>query len=148
MHRSNAPPILNFFAYLQLLFFADLDIDLAVLYFAGHSRIDTTAVLSNHTFGRGLLCTCLAIPTKKNIFLPNLRSNRQLEPPLPLIFSYRIFSHSAQAPKFPLIHRLARRIWAPRCTPVSVAKRQQLVCSQVYFFATLERAGARTVVLE
>ena len=30
----------------------------------------------------------------------NMHSNRQLEPPLPLNFSYRIFRHSALAPNF------------------------------------------------
>ena len=40
--------------------------------------------------------TCVAI----NFFLPNLCSNRQLEPPLPLNFSYRIFRHYALAPNF------------------------------------------------
>ena len=43
-------------------------------------------------------CTCVTVPTKK--ILPNLRSNRQLEPPLPLNFSSRIFRHSALAPNF------------------------------------------------
>ena len=42
--------------------------------------------------------TCVAVPTKT--FLPNLRSNRQLEPPLPLNFFYRIFRRSALAPNF------------------------------------------------
>ena len=43
--------------------------------------------------------TRVAVPTKK-IFLPNLRSNRQLEPLLPLNFSYRIFRHFALDPNF------------------------------------------------
>ena len=43
-------------------------------------------------------CTCVTVPTKKK--LPILRSNRQLEPPLPLNFSSRIFRHSALAPNF------------------------------------------------
>ena len=73
--------------------------------------------------------TCVAVPwhlccsaheKKKE---PNLHSNRQLEPPPPLNFSYRIFGHSALAPNFSF--NLARQIWAPWCTPVSVAKRQQ-----------------------
>ena len=33
-------------------------------------------------------------------FLPNLCSNRQLEPPLPLNFSCKIFRRSALAPNF------------------------------------------------
>ena len=37
---------------------------------------------------------------KKKTFLPNLCSNRQLEPPLPLNFFYRILCHSALAPNF------------------------------------------------
>ena len=43
--------------------------------------------------------TCVAVPTKKKKML-NLCSNRQLEPPLPLNFFYRIFRHSALAPNF------------------------------------------------
>ena len=43
--------------------------------------------------------TCVALPTFL-FFLPNLRSNRQLDAPLPLIFSRRIFRHSAPAPNF------------------------------------------------
>ena len=59
--------------------------------------------------------------------LPNLQFNRQLEPPPPLIFSDRILRNSALAPNFwPLTHFLARHIWAHWCTPVSVAKRQQV----------------------
>ena len=44
--------------------------------------------------------TCVAVPTKKIEKMPNLRSNRQLKPPIPLNFSYRIFRHSALAPNF------------------------------------------------
>ena len=48
-------------------------------------------------------CTCVAVPTKKR-FLPNLCSNRQLKPPLPLNFSYRIFRHSALPGSSELFH--------------------------------------------
>ena len=44
--------------------------------------------------------TCVAAPTTKAFRLPNLCSNRQLEPPLPLNFSCKIFRHSALAPNF------------------------------------------------
>ena len=43
----------------------------------------------------------VALPTFFFFFLPNLRSNRQLEPPLPFNFSCRIFRKSALAPNFP-----------------------------------------------
>ena len=44
--------------------------------------------------------TCVAVPTFFFFFLPNLRSNRQLELRLPLNFSYRMFRRSALAPNF------------------------------------------------
>ena len=48
---------------------------------------------------------CVAMPT---IFFCK-QSDRQLEPPLPLNFSCRIFRISALAPNFPLLHYLARQ---------------------------------------
>ena len=62
---------------------------------------------------------------ESSFFLPNLRSNRQLELPLTLNFSYRISRHSALAPTVSLVQYFAREMWAPWCTLVSVAKRQQ-----------------------
>ena len=66
---------------------------------------------------------CCTAHKKSCFFLPNLRSHRQLEPPLPLNFACRLFRHSAlqQLRTFLLIHALARQIWAPWCTRVSEA---------------------------
>ena len=96
-----------------------------------HSQhVQSSHSFSNHRLSFQLkpsinsLFTCVALPTN-TFFLPILRSNRQLEPPPPLNFSYRIFCHSALAPNFSNDPILAGEIWAPWCTPESVAKRQQ-----------------------
>ena len=63
----------------------------------------------------------LQCPQKSlTFFLPNLRSNRQLEAPLPLTFSCTIFCRSAllESPiSFAFIHFLAKQIWAPWYNP-------------------------------
>ena len=48
----------------------------------------------------GYHCCVLQLQCPHFFLFPNLCSNRQLEPPLPLNFSYRIFRHSALAPNF------------------------------------------------
>ena len=65
------------------------------------------------------LC-CIADKEMTFFFLPNLRSNRQLEAPLPLTFSCTIFCRSAllESPiSFAFIHFLAKQIWAPWYNP-------------------------------
>ena len=80
-----------------------------------HSKTKTNSPLEKHRdnlmpFGifptYGIDHTCAAVPTKS--FLVILCSNRQLEPPLPLNSSYRIFRHSALAPNF-CIHPIFRK---------------------------------------
>ena len=72
-----------------------------------HSReCGKSAVVSSHlccTAKRFVfMVTCNECTAHKFylFFLPILRSNRQLEPPLPLNFSYGIFRHSALATNF------------------------------------------------
>ena len=55
-----------------------------------------------HTFGYGGAAATTPVLRCPHsfFFLPNLRSNRQLEPPLPLNFYCRIFRNTALAPNF------------------------------------------------
>ena len=46
------------------------------------------------------LCKIMNAVFQKGPLWPNLRSNRQLKPPLPLNFACRIFRNSALAPNF------------------------------------------------
>ena len=56
-------------------------------------------LFSAHRYPASTIHLCF-IARKKTFFLPILRSNRQLEPPLPLNFSCRTFLNSALAPNF------------------------------------------------
>ena len=77
-------------------------------------------------------------------------SNRQLEPALTLNFPYRIFRHSALAPNFAIDPIFASEIWAPWCTPVTVAKRQHLTVSVTFhpeLVAEIWKCGSRRLNL-
>lgn len=73
--------------------------------------------------------TCVAVPPL--FFYCRKSHGKQLEPPLPPSFSSTTFHYSAllyELRNFSLIPNLARQMWAPWCTPLSLPKRQQFLC--------------------